>query len=171
MLRTTPTWSATEELSPDANTSSGLSPMQVPHKLAHYHNTQHTRCGCHVSFEIDSITFHRFLVLLNWDRLGTTTYDAMNGKNHYRFHHFSHSLDHCELSDKKGSGGTTWEDPWARSETRREVLGISCLFLYTLCIIDWSYYESLNFFVESFDSMESSELCNNIFRTCLMKNP
>lgn len=116
ILWTTPFWSWTEELSHDANTSSGLSPMQVPPYLDHYHNTPHTRRQCHVSFEIVSIRHHRFFVLLNWDWLGTTIRDAMNGKNHYRFHYFFYSLDNWELSDKKGSEGSTREDPSARSK-------------------------------------------------------
>ena len=111
MLRTAVNWSATGELSHDSTTSSGLSPIQMPHNLDHYHNILHTRCGCLVPLAIDSITYHRFLVLLNWDRLGTTTSDAVSGKNYYRFNYFFYSLDNCELSDKKGSERATWEDP------------------------------------------------------------
>ena len=96
MLRTTPIWSTTEELSHDSTTSCGLPPMWVPHNLDHYHNTQHTRCGCHASFKIAIITYHEFLVLLDWLCVSTTTCDAMNGKNHDRFHSFFHSLKNCE---------------------------------------------------------------------------
>jgi hypothetical protein len=85
MLRTAPIWSATEELSPDANTSFGLSPMRVPHNLAHYHNTHDTRCGCHVSFDIENIGYYGCLVLLNCGWLATTTCDAMHRNKHIGF--------------------------------------------------------------------------------------
>ena len=129
MLRTTPIWSADEDHSPDAYKSSCPSPMRMPHKLDHYHDTVHPRCGCHVSFEIASTAYHGFVVLLNWLCFGTTTCDAINGKNHYRFHSFLHSLNKCELSNKNDSRGTTWVDSWARFETRRLMLGMSCFFL------------------------------------------
>ena len=148
MLRTTPIWYAKEDHSPDAYTSSCPSPLRVLHNLDHYHNALHRRCGCHVSFEIASIAYHGFVVLLSWLCFGTTTCDAMNGKNHYRLHSFLHSLNKCELINKNDSRGTIWGDSWARLETCRVMLWISCLFLYALRVIDWNYDKSPNFFVE-----------------------
>ena len=103
MLRTTPICYANEDHSPDAYTSSLPSRMRVPHKLDHYHDTVHPRCGCHVSSEVAIIDYHGYLVLLNWLFLGTTTCDAFNSKNHYRFHSFFHSLNKCEPSSEKDS--------------------------------------------------------------------
>ena len=149
MLRTTPIWSADEDHSPDGYTSSSPSPIRVPHNRDHYHNTLHRRCGCHVSFEIASIAYHGFVVLLNWLCLGTTNCDAMNSKNYYRLHSFLHSLNKWDLTNEKDSWGTTWADSWARLETCRVMLRMSCIFLDTLCVFDWSYNKSLSFFIES----------------------
>ena len=103
MLRTTPIWYANKDHSLDAYTSSLPSRMRVPHKLDHYHDTVHPRCGCHVSSQVASIAYHGYLVLLNWLLLGTTKCDAINGKNHYRRHSFLHSLNKCDLSNEKDS--------------------------------------------------------------------
>ena len=105
MLRTTPICYANQDHSPDAYTSSCPSPIRVSHNLDHYHDTVRPRCGCHVSSDVASIAYHGYLVLLNWLFLGTTTCVAVNGKNHYRFHSFFHSLNKCELSSEKDS----WE--------------------------------------------------------------
>ena len=103
----------------------------------------HLQCGCHVSLEIASIAYHGFLVLLNWLCLGITTCDAMNGKNHYGFHSFLHSLNNCQLSKKKDPEGTTWQGPWTRFETRRVMLqskrpffSLSSKFILC-CSIQW----------------------------------
>ena len=105
MLRTTPIWYANKDHSPDAYTSSCPSRMRMPRNLDQYHDTVDPRCGCHVSSEVASIAYHGYLVLLNWLFLGTTTCDAINGKNHYRFHSFFHSFNKCELSSENDS----WE--------------------------------------------------------------
>ena len=103
MLRTTPIWYASKDHSPDAYTSSCPSRMRMPRNLDQYHASVDPRCGCHVSSEVASIADHGYLVLLNWLFLGTTTCDAFNSKNHYRFHSFFHSLNKCEPSSEKDS--------------------------------------------------------------------